>query len=57
MVNNLYKSKAKDIIAKAKKKGLVKNYSQLCETREGQENALTKDEIIYYTSKNKGATK
>lgn len=57
MVNNLYKSKVAKIIEKSKKKGLVKTYSQFCKTNDGKNNALTEDEIIYYTSKNKGETK
>ncbi len=57
MVNNLYKSKVTDLIAKAKKKGLVKKYSDFSETNEGKETALTEDEIIYYTSRNEGATR
>jgi len=57
MINNLYKSKVTNLIAKAKKKGLVKKYSDFSETNEGKETALTEDEIIYYTSKNEGATR
>lgn len=57
MVNNLYKSKVTDLIKKAKKKGLVKTYSQFCQTEEGKETSLSKDEIIYYTSINEGDAK
>lgn len=57
MVNNLYKTKVSEVIEKAKKKGLIKTYSEFCETEEGKKSALTKEEIIYYTSRNKGETK
>lgn len=57
MVNNLYKSRVSALISKAKQKGLVKSYSQFCETKEGKETALSKDEINYYTSRSKGETK
>lgn len=57
MVNNLYKSKVANLIEKAKKKGLVKSYSDFCKTPKAKEDALTKDEIIYYTSQNEGETR
>lgn len=57
MVNNLYKSKMANLIAKSKEKGLIKTYSEFCKTEEGKKTSLTRDEIIYYTSKNKGETK
>ena len=57
MVNNLYKEKVTSLIARAKQKGAIKSYSQFCETNRAKENALSKDEIIYYTSKDKGETK
>lgn len=57
MVNNLYKQKVTSLIARAKQKGAIKSYSQFCETTRAKENALSKDEIIYYTSKDKGETK
>lgn len=57
MVNNLYKSRVSALILKAKQKGLVKSYSQFCETKEGKETALSKDEVNYYTSRSKGETK
>ena len=57
MVNNLYKNKVKELISKAKKKGSVKTYSDFCKTDEAKKTALSKDEIIYYTSGNKGETK
>lgn len=57
MVNNLYKTKVTALIAKARQKGAIKSYSQFCETEEGKKTALSEDEIIYYTSRNKGETK
>ena len=57
MVDNLYKSKVSKLIEKAKKKGLVKKYSDFCETEEGKKLALSKDETIYYTSVKKGEAK
>lgn len=57
MVDNLYKDKVAKMIAKAKKKGLVKTYAQFCETKSSKEYALTKEEAHYYISKNKGEIK
>lgn len=57
MVNNLYKEKVSALIAKAKERGSIKSYSQFCKTEEAKKTSLSKDEIIYYTSKNKGETK
>lgn len=57
MVSNLYKEKVSSVIAEAKRRGLVKNYSDWCKTNEAKDYALTKDEIAYYTSKNKGESK
>lgn len=57
MVNSLYKEKVSALIAKAKERGAIKSYSQFCESSKGKATMLSKDEIIYYTSKNKGETK
>lgn len=57
MVNNLYKSKVSKLIERAQKKGLVKKYSDFSETDEGKQMALSEDEIMYYTSEEKGETK
>ena len=57
MVNNLYKSKVSSIVEKAKKKGLIKTYSEFCKTEEGKKTELSKDEIVYYTSMNEGEAK
>ena len=57
MVSNLYKEKVSAIIAKTKERGAIKSYSEFCKTNKGKEAALSKDEIIYYTSENKGETR
>ena len=57
MVSNLYKTKMSNLIAKAQEKGLIKKYSQFCKTEVGKKSALSKDEVNYYTSRNKGETK
>lgn len=54
MVNNLYKARITDLIAKAKEKGKIKTYSEFCKTKEAKENALSEEEIIHYTSMKKG---
>ena len=54
MVNNLYKARVTELIAKAKEKGKIKTYSEFCKTKEAKQNALTKEEIIYYTSMQEG---
>lgn len=50
MVNNFYKFRVTNLIVKAREKGLVKSYSQFCETECGKKKLLAKDEINYYTS-------
>ncbi len=50
MVNNSYKSKAKDLVLKAKNKGLITKYSEFCRTKLGKSSSLTQEEIKYYTS-------
>lgn len=57
MVNNSYKSKVKDLIAKAKSKNLVSNYSTFCKTNVAKTHALSEEEINYYTSKNSEGAK
>ena len=54
MNNNVYKSKVSKLINKAKKKNLVKNYDQFCNTDDAKEENLAEDEVKYYTSKDKG---
>lgn len=55
MVNTDYKKRASNLVEMAKKKGLIKKYSEFCDTDEAKEYALSKEEVIYYTSKVKGA--
>lgn len=56
MADNLYKTKVKGIIEKAKKEGKVKTYSEFCKTKEAQIYKLSEDEVQYYTSKNQKET-
>lgn len=57
MVSNLYKEKVSSVVAEAKKRGLIKSYSDWCETKEAKDYALTKDETAYYISRKKGESK
>lgn len=54
MVSTDYRKKAAEAVIKAKQKGLIKKYSDFCNTREAKEYSLSKEDIIYYTSKAKG---
>lgn len=49
MINDSYKSKVKNLVAKAKEKGAIKTYKQFCETEFAQINRLSEDEVKYYT--------
>ena len=51
MVNADYRKRVSELVQKAKQKGLIKKYSDFCNTKKAKECALSKDEIIYYTSK------
>ena len=55
MVNADYRKKASELVKTAKEKGLIKKYSDFCKTDEAKDYALSKEEVIYYTSKLKGA--
>ena len=55
MVSSDYKKRASELIKKAQQKGLIKKYSDFCETKEAKEFALSKEDVIYYTSKSEGA--
>lgn len=55
MVNSDYKKRAAELVKKAQQKGLIKKYSDFCDTKESKEYALSEKEVIYYTSKIKGA--
>lgn len=54
MVNADYKRRAAELVKKACKKGLIKKYSDFCNTNESKEYALSEEEVIYYTSKAEG---
>lgn len=54
MVSSDYKKRASELVRKAQQKGLIKKYSDFCNTKESKEYALSKEDVIYYTSKAKG---
>ena len=54
MVTADYKKRASELVRKAQEKGLIKKYSDFCNTKDSKEYALSKEEVIYYTSKSKG---
>lgn len=55
MVDVDYKKKASELVKLAKEKGLIKKYAEFCSTDEAKKYALSKEDVIYYTSKGKGA--
>lgn len=55
MVNADYKKRASELVKKAHQKGLIKKYSDFCNTEEAKKYALSEEEVIYYTSKAEGA--
>lgn len=57
MNDKVDKSKISELISKAKKKGLIKKYSEFCKSKEGKQSKLSDEEVIYYTSKNKKESK
>ena len=52
MENDLYKTKVKDLISKAREKGLIKQYSDYSKNEISKEMALSEEESKYYISKN-----
>ncbi|MBR1653856.1 MAG: type II toxin-antitoxin system PemK/MazF family toxin [Clostridia bacterium] len=52
MKNDLYKEKVSKLISKAKEKGLIKKYSEYCQTEEMKQMALSEEESKYYITKN-----
>lgn len=52
MINNDYKSKISNIINTAKEKGLIKTYSEFCNTEESNLLSLAEEDVVYYTSNN-----
>lgn len=57
MINSDYRKKASELVKMAQKKGLIKKYSNFCNTKEATEYALSKEEVVYYTSKQKERNK
>jgi len=54
MVDKDYRKKASNLVKLAKEKGLIKKYADFCDTEEAKKYALSKEEVVYYTSKVKG---
>ena len=46
-----YKEEAHRLVEMSKEKGIIKNYSEWCETEEAKEYALSDEEIKYYKGK------
>ncbi len=57
MVSEVSKRRAHDLVKLAKEKGKITKYSDFCKTKLAKDTALSKKEITYYTSKDKGAIK
>lgn len=57
MSSDIYKKKVKEIINKAKDKGLVKTYSEFCETEDASILYVAEEEELYYTSLNEANQK
>lgn len=55
MISVDYKKRVAEIIKQAQQKGLVKKYSDFCKTEKSKDYAMSKEEVIYYTSKKEGA--
>ena len=51
MISEKLKKRASELVEKADKKRLIKKYDEYCKTKEARDYALSKDEIVYYTSK------
>ena len=43
-----YKNKSTKLVKIAKKRGMIKKYSEFCNTKEAKEYALSKEELVYY---------
>lgn len=54
MVNNSLKNKAKELVARAKEKGLIKTYNEFCKSAPSKDDALSSEDVNYYTSRRKG---
>jgi len=53
MASDVYKEKVEEIINKAKDKGLVKTYTEFCETEDAEIFSVKEEDAVYYTSLNK----
>lgn len=51
MIDEKVKKRASELVAQARKKGLVKTYDEFCKSKEAKEYALSEEEVIYYTSR------
>lgn len=57
MIDERTKNRAHDLVQKAIKKSLVTKYKDFCKTKESDEYAIPKEDVIYYTSRRKGEAK
>lgn len=55
MVSADYRKRASELVKTAQQKGLITKYSDFCKTKESKKYALSKEEVIYYTSRAEGA--
>lgn len=55
MVDVDYKRRATELVKKARQKGLITKYSDFCKSKESKDYAVSKQDVVYYTSKVKGA--
>lgn len=53
MVNMDYRKKASELVKMAKQKGLIKKYDDWCNTEDAKKYAISKEDVIYYTSREK----
>lgn len=53
MINDAYKARVSKLISHANEKGLIKTYSQFCDTHASSQMAVNEEETAYYTSANK----
>ncbi len=50
MIDEKYKNRVANLVKQAKDKGAIKSYKNFCKTKDADTYALSKDEIVYYTS-------
>lgn len=55
MVSSDYRKRASELVKQAKQKGLITKYSDFCKTKKSKDYAVSKEDVIYYTSKAEGA--